>query len=284
MPNLSLVARAALAALLAGCAAHSAESPPPPAAGGAGSALVVTVNGKPLTELDLLMKLRADSHQDTLKPEYRKNVLDLLIRDELIYQEAMRLGLDASPEYAEPVRRMEAQLAELKRTKAAEAYFARELSAKAAVTEAEARQYFDEHREQLGTEHHLQQIFRRSRAEIDAAKAALDGGATFESLALAGGRAWDLGYLAWPQIPDAWRAAMDTLTPGSVSGIIDGAGDRFWIIRLVERRTVTVDFEHEKTGLMTTLKARRIEALKTSSQKALREHATIVYPPPAPNP
>ena len=255
--------------------------------------IVATVNGKILTELDLLTKLKTDSHQDDLRPEYRKNVLELLVRDELVHQEVVRLGLDSDPGYAEPVRRMEAQLAQLRRNKAAEVYFRAEIMGKVEVTEEDARRFFEEQKARLGTELHLLQILRRSRASIDEAKAALDAGKSFEEVAqhdLVGvspeQRAWDLGYLRWAQIPEAWQPVVEKLKPGEASGVLAGPKDRFWIIKLVERRSTTPDFAVEKAGLIATLKARRIEALRAEREQALRKQATIVIPevspPPAP--
>lgn len=274
------------AGLCCGLSAVGCHRPPAPAARAAapGGRVVATVNGKVLTEADLLAKLRADSHQDHLKPEFRKNVLDLLVRDELIFQEAMRLGLDADPSYAEPVRKLEAQLAELKRSKAAEVFFQRQVAAKVQVSEAEARSYFEANQERLGTELHLFQILRRSRSSIEEAKAALDRGSSFEEVAQSalpgpalGQKPWDLGYLTWTQVPEPWRAIVDTLKPGEQSAIIVGPKDRFWILQLIDRRQTSPVFEREKDGLLVTLRARRQEALKESAEKALREQAKIVY-------
>ncbi len=281
-------------------ACNAPPSSPPPAATSKrphpetpGGRVVATVNGKSLTELDLMTKLKTDSHQDELRPEYRKNVLELLVRDELVHQEVVRLGLDSDPAFAEPVRRMEAQLAQLRRNKAAEVYFRAEIMGKVEVTEEDARRFFEEQKARLGTELHLLQILRRSRASIDEAKAALDAGKRFEEVAqqdLVGvspeQRAWDLGYLRWAQIPEAWQPVVEKLKPGETSGVLAGPKDRFWIIKLVERRATTPDFAVEKAGLIATLKARRIEALRTEREQALRKQATIVIPevsaPPAP--
>ncbi len=249
--------------------------------------MVATVNGKPLTELDLLYKLKTDSHQDAMKPEFRQNVLGLLIRDELVLQRGLELGLDADPSYAEPVRKLEVQLAALRRKQMADLYFRHEIAAKVEVSEAEAKRYFDAHQERISTQLHVLQILRRTRGDIEQAKQALDGGARFEEVArstfpgLAEGQTpWDLGYLRWVQVPPEWRDAIYAMKPGETSAILTGQKDRFWIVKLVDLRKTDAQFESEKQGLMEILKSEKLTELRAQAEQQLRARAKIVYHAP----
>ncbi len=77
--------------------------------------VLATVNGTPIGEADVHFALSSGGHKKEIPPEHRKNVLETIIRRELIYQRAIEIGLDANPGYQEKLRRMEAQINAFKR-------------------------------------------------------------------------------------------------------------------------------------------------------------------------
>jgi parvulin-like peptidyl-prolyl isomerase len=246
--------------------------------------VVVTVNGTPITETEVALRLKSDSHTTELTPEVRKNVLETLVRDELVYQRGVALGLDADPTYREEVARAEAQLAALKRRKMSDLFYAHELAAKGDISDDVVRKYVQDHAKELGTELHVMQILRRDRASIDEAKTALDHGTPFEEVARApfkdvavGSAPWDLGFMRWAQLPAEWRETVGSMKEGDVSPVLTGQKDRFWILKLVARRHVDVSFEADKPALVELLRGEQLAARRAEIEKKLHEGASIVY-------
>jgi parvulin-like peptidyl-prolyl isomerase len=283
------IATAALAAAL-GC------NPPPSSSstdGGGGDAraragsshVLARVNGTPITETDVALRLKADSHVKEITPEVRKNALETLIRDELAYQKGVALGLDADPAYADEVARAEAQVAALKRRKMGDLYYAREVAGKIEVSDDEVKKYVQDHAADLGTEFHVMQILRRDRGGVEEAKKELDKGTPFEQVAgapfkdvVGGSAAWDLGFMRWGQLPHEWRDTVKGMKPGDVSGVL-GQKDRFWILKLVDRRHIEVDLAAEKPAIVEMLKGEKGLSRRNEAEAKLREGASIVYGP-----
>ena len=89
---------------------------------------------------------------------------------------------------------------------------------------------------------------------------------------------WDLGYLRWKQIPESWRNVNYDLNEGEVSGVIRGPNNRFWIIKLIDRRENTkTTFESIKPTILQVLKTEKVEELREKTDKDLRARASIVY-------
>ena len=61
--------------------------------------VLATVNGVPITEYDVNLNLKRVVHGEVVTPEATQNVLQALVRNELVYQQSLELGLDNNPEY-----------------------------------------------------------------------------------------------------------------------------------------------------------------------------------------
>ncbi len=247
--------------------------------------VLATVNGTPIGEADVRFALRNDGHNEDIPSEHRKNVLEVIIRRELIYQRAVEFGLDANHKYQEKLRRMEAQISAFKR-KELSVLFWREIAARASVSEAEAQEYFAENAERIRTELHVWQILLRKEGLIEQALNDIEQGASFEEVARrqfpklpkTAGAPWDLGYLRWQQVPKAWQNVVYDLRKGEASGVIRGPNNRFWIIKLVDKReNPDITFETIKPTIMEVLKNAQIEKLRDKTDRDLRAQATIVY-------
>ena len=77
--------------------------------------VLATVNGVPITEYDVNLNLKRVVHGEEVTPEATQNVLQALVRNELIYQQSLELGLDNNPEYRRKLSEVEAQLRDYKR-------------------------------------------------------------------------------------------------------------------------------------------------------------------------
>ena len=214
-----------------------------------------------------------------------KNVLKVIVERQLFAQKALKLGLDANPAYQEKLRRMEAQFKDFKRRELSE-LFRREIARTAEVGEEEAKEYFAKNAVRLGTELHVLQILRRSESSIEQALKELKQGSSFEKVAgkrfpklpKMDAEPWDLGYLRWNQVPESWQGVVNDLPNGEVSGVIRGPNNRFWIIKLIDKReNPSITFESVKPSIMEVLKSAKIEALREQADRELRAEANIVY-------
>lgn len=247
--------------------------------------VLATVNGTPIGEADVRVALSSGGHNKEVPPGHRKNVLEVIIRRELIYQRAVGLGLDANASYQEKLRRMEAQINAFKREELSELFW-REITGRAVVSEAEAEKYFAENAARIRTELHVWQILQRKEGLIEQALNDLEQGTSFEEVARrqfsklpkTAGAPWDLGYLRWKQVPKAWRNVVYDLKKGEVSRVILGPNKRFWIIRLVDKReNPDITFESIKPTIMEVLKNAKTEELREKTERDLRAKASIVY-------
>ncbi len=248
--------------------------------------VLATVNGIPITEYDMKLVMRRVGHGEESSPAPSQVMLDTLVRNELIYQQSVELGLDKNQEYRKRFSEVEAQVREFQRQEMANLY--REyVRSKATVTDAEAQDFFDRNSRMIQSGLHVMQIYSRG-GEDEIAKAHKDikSGIPFEKVAakrfpnLPKGvkSPWDLGFLRWFQIPPAWQGAIDRLEPGQSSDIIKGPGQRFWLIKLVERKVdPTITFATEKGRIVEVLKNRKADELYGSMLDQFRKKSKIAF-------
>ena len=73
--------------------------------------VLATVKDVPITEYDVQQSLkRSVGHGKEVNPEAAQNVLQAIVRDELIYQKSVELGLDKDQAYLKKLKEAEAQL------------------------------------------------------------------------------------------------------------------------------------------------------------------------------
>lgn len=79
-------------------------------------------------------------------------------------------------------------------------------------------------------------------------------------------------------MPKAWRSVVYDLKKGEVSGVIRGPNNRFWIIKLVDKREKPANtFERIKPTIMEVLKNAQIQKLRDKTDRDLRAKASIVH-------
>ena len=249
--------------------------------------VLATVNGVPITENDVRRSLKRIPHGETLNPEAAQNALQTLVRNELIYQKSLELGLDKIPEYRRKMDEIEAQLRDYKRQEMSTLYkgYMRE---KAVVTDAEAREYFEKNSRKIQTKLHVWQIYYKGdEARIAEDDKELKSGVSFEKVAARrfpnlpkGMKApWDLGDLYWFQIPAPWQGMIDRLEPGQTSDIIKGPNDRFWVIKLVDKSIdPNITFDTEKLKIVDVLRKQKADELDEKTLSQMRANSKITYP------
>ena len=277
----------ASAVVAPGCSSPSSASSPPRSSGiFSDPHVVAVVNGTPIREVEVQYRLKTTTRETEMKPEFRRNLVEGIIQDELIAERARELGLDRDPAYLVRVAEMQSELDALRRKTLKDLYFRHELAAQAVVSDAEVRTYYEANQKRLAREVDVQQIFVRGEASARAAKAELAQGKPFEEVAaervVASARAarpWRLNGLRGAQIPDSWRAPLETMKVGETSDVLRGPGDRAWIIRLTGERTATASFDELRDSIRETLSQQRVEESRRMEDGRLRARARIEYAP-----
>jgi peptidyl-prolyl cis-trans isomerase C len=252
--------------------------------------ILATVNGVPITEYDVKQIVKRFDHEGKMNPEADQNVLETLVRNELIYQQSIELGLDKNPGYRRKLHQVEAQLRAFQREEMKNLYRGY-IRNKAEVPDTEAQQYFEKNSKRMQTKYHIWQIYSRDGGtQIAEAEKDLKRGMPFEKVASKrfpklpkGMKApWDLGYLHWNQIPPPWQDIVDRLEPGQVSDVIKGPNERFWIIKLVDKSVdPNITFATEKGNIVEALRKKKADELYDAMLGRMREKSKIIFPKPA---
>ena len=249
--------------------------------------VLATVNGVRITEYDVKQNIKRFVHGEKVHPESTQNILQALVRNELIYQQSLELGLDKNPEYQKKLYEAEAQLREFKRQELSNHY--REyVRSKALVTDSEAKEYFEKNSKRIQTKYHLWQIYYKGdETRIAEDYKELKSGKSFEKVASKrfpnlpkGMKApWDLGDLYWSQIPTFWQGTIDRMEPGQVSDIIKGPNERFWVIKLVDKKVdPNITFATEKEKIVEVLQKQKADELYDTMLGQMRAKSKIIFP------
>jgi len=247
--------------------------------------VLATVNSVPITEKDLKQSLKRGAHGEAVNPEASENALQTLVRNELVYQQSLELGLEKNPEYRRKIDEVEAQLRDYKKQELMPVY--RDyIKNKAVVTDSEAKEYFEKNSKRIQTKFHIWQIFYKGgEARIAEDYKDLKSGMSFEKVALRrfpglpkGMKApWDIGYLYWFQLPTPWQGVLDRLEPGQTSEIIKGPNERFWVIKLVDRLLdPKITFATEKGKIIEVLRKQKADELSESMLSQMRKKSKII--------
>jgi len=199
--------------------------------------------------------------------------LAIVIDRRLLLQEAYRLELQELP----PIRSACDALAE---RKAVELLLARELDAKAAVTEEEILAAWETRTTEL---YQFAQIAVATRNEAESVAAELAAGADFgelarnRSLASTRLRGGAMGEIGWGSMPPEWESVAFALAPGEDSEpfAVDG---RWEVVRLVSKRTAEKpELEKARTRIEWILRQRKLEVRRRELSDELRElwHARL---------
>lgn len=263
-------------------------SKPPVEMETANVAAMAIVNGKIITEQEVMAKLDTPKGHE-VTPELKRRRLNFLVQKELAAQRAIELGLDKDPTYAAQLQRITTQLNGFKRDKLSELFEATEIQARAIVTDAEIDKFIADNTDRIHSESHILQLLQRSEEKIQLISDQIASGKSFDEVATEifpelpsdMKRPWDNGYMSWKQIPEAWTDTLASMQPGETSGIINGPRGRFWIIHLVDRRTNdAIDMESLKGDIRTILQQEKVSELKEQTMRALNDAADIVYTTP----
>jgi peptidyl-prolyl cis-trans isomerase C len=178
------------------------------------SAVIATVNGKSITEWTLQRYAQQRNVQQALSGQQRQALIEELINRELIYQDAISIGMDKAPQ-------IEAEVEHTKINIVASAMLNRS-SDRFEVTEADLKKEYETRKGELGgQEMKARHILLENEAAALAVIAELDKGANFAELAgkrssdpsaVEGG---DLGWFKPDQVVPQFSEAAAKLKKGA---------------------------------------------------------------------
>lgn len=204
--------------------------------------VLAMVNGSSITADDIYLRLQDRFQEST--PREREVVLEDMIQEELLYQQGLKLGLDRDAKYRNKVRILEMRLREFRRAEIARRVASTRIMATVAVTEEEAREYYERNKTMMSTELHLLYAQFDDHARAAAAMEQLQNGAAFESVALAGSVAagsesqhvHDTGFRRWDQIPREWTETVYRMNKGAAALVSSSTRAGTVIIKLLDAR------------------------------------------------
>ncbi|MBI5494484.1 MAG: peptidyl-prolyl cis-trans isomerase [Deltaproteobacteria bacterium] len=255
-----------------------APAAPPPAD------LLATVNGVPIRDAELQMFALTSARRNVPdSPTRAQDTLDVLVTQELLAQQALALGLDRDPRYAEQYSLAEARHA-LWRRKELAAMAQRNLVEKTAISDEDARKYYEANAAMVRSEYDLLRLARHGEPVIQQVLADLKTGKTFEALAAAmfpelpAGQKppWQMGWVSWAELPLDWRTVVPSLAVGATSAPLKGVGTQFWLVHVKEKReNPALTFDKQKAAIVEVLRVTRNEEAQKRLEAELRGRAVI---------
>jgi peptidyl-prolyl cis-trans isomerase C len=269
---------------LAGCQQPSKKASP--ASQEKQTKVLAKVNGVPISELDVAFKMNKTHGMASADQPQRS--LEDVIKEELLYQKGIQLGLDKDPGYQAQVEKLERQLANMKRMEMTRRVFNSQIAANVNIGAAEVKSYYDKNLDKISQELHLGTLSFSTKEAAEEVLKKVRGGATFESVAAAlpasagapkmpgGPKPWDMGYMPWDQIPIDFVDTVYALKIGELSKVVSMKGTGFYIFKLYEsRRNPAADYAG-MAGLITNrLREQRIAAEFKKFDEQLRQEAKI---------
>ncbi len=249
--------------------------------------LVARVNGSPIPRSALdraIEQAKAAGRADT--PELRRELVERLVADELLWQEARKAGHGRAPEVA--------AAAEAARRHATVERYLKAAVKVAEPTEADIRRRYDAIVASLGPqEYRLSLIQVPQEAAARAAAEEIAGGADFAAVARrisrapSAARGGELDWMSFPLPPVQGRTsglplpvaeAVTRLDPGGTSPPIALEGG--WaLVRLDARRpTLVPPYEQARSWLRQALLAQAAQAASRDFVAGLMERARIEFP------
>lgn len=275
---------------LLACECNKAADPKPPPAAvtltGAGPALGpevrAKVNGVAITGAEVGARLAGTAmgpNGERATAEQQQAALEQVIQEELQAQRALALGY---PVEATDGGVLDARALEARRHNLAKQFRMKELLEKSAPTPEETRAWFDANTARVQAELQVQYLVVAGKQTGDAVLAQLAAGKSFDEVAAAlfpkapDPKPWAVQPMSWAQVPPPWWPQLDQLQPGKTSGLIADQGDRYWIVKLVERKqNPAITYEEVAPAISASLQAANFETRRETVMKELRSAAKI---------
>ncbi len=224
----------------------------------------------------------------------REKFLDGLIKKELLYQEAVKKGLDKDSDYQK-------KLNDFKKLTLINLLLEKEIESKVKVTDQEVKDYYDKHKEEFAavsqirashilvkTEEEARQIIERIKSGEDFAKIAKEKSLDTVSAKNGG----DLGFILKGQMVPEFEAAAGSLKTGEISEPVKTKFG-YHVIKVTDKEVGQVaEFEKVKNSLSQFLLTEKqkevfnsyVEGLKKNYKVEINKEALSTPPPEEPPP
>ena len=214
-------------------------------------AYVARVNGAPITQADFNREIQ--SLPDYAKQMFegaggREKFLGEVIKKEILYQEALKEGLDKDPEF---IRKIE----DAKKMALISDLLEKEIMSKVRVTDKEVRDYYDQHQNEFTTTSRIRasHILVKTEAEAEKVLERLKRGEKFENIARevsidseSARNGGDIGYFSRGQIVPEFEKAAESMKIGEISGPVRTRFG-YHIIKITDKKTGPVaEFDRVK--------------------------------------
>ncbi len=246
--------------------------------GKAGGPYLAKVNGVTITQADFERELDAlpdYARQLFSEPEGREKFLNEIVNKEVLYREALKKGLDKTPDFQKKVE-------DFRKLSLVSELFEKEVMAKAAVSDQEVKDYYDKHRDDftVTTEIKASHILVKTEAEAQKVLERLKAGEKFSDVAKAvsidkgsAGNGGNLGYFKKGQMVPVFEKAAAALAVGAVSVPVKTEFGYHVILVTDKKKGPTLDFERVHDVIRQKLAAdRQKEAFDTYLAEAKKTY------------
>ena len=244
------------------------------------------VGNTKITEADLEREIKTlpDFAQKLFEGgEGKERFLNELIKKELLYQEALKRGIDKDPEYQRKVE-------EFKKLTLIGQLLEKEIESKSKVTEQDVKAYYEKHKAELASVSQIKasHILVKTEAEAKKILERLKKGEDFAELAKkysidtgSAKNGGDLGYFSPGQMVPEFEQAASKLKPGEISEPVKTKFG-YHIIKVTDKKMgKPVEFEKVKNVLLQRLSAEKqkevfdtyVEGLKKSYKVEINKEA-----------
>lgn len=226
-----------------------------------GSALA-KVGTASITQADLEREMQnlPDYAQQMFEGEKgREKFLDEIVKKEILYQEALKKGLDKAPDFT---KKME----EFKKLTLVSELLEKEIMAKAKASDQEVKEYYDKHREEFATTSQIKasHILVKTEAEAEKILERLKKGEKFDAVAKkesldkqSAQNGGDLGYFKRGDMVPEFEKAAAALKAGEISKPVKTSFG-FHIIKVTDKKTgPVIEFEQIKGMISQRLSGER---------------------------
>ncbi len=215
--------------------------------------VLATVNGAPITADDLSVKL---GDHDMADPTIKGSALDAVIAEELMFQQAVKLGFDKDSKFQERIRAMEAKITAYRRAEMGRRVRDTQIASHVTVTDQEVRDYYEKNSEDIRTDLRLGVLQFGDVAHAHDALARIRSGTPFETIAAeqfpdasnGASRAWDRGFQPWDRIPEALEG-VHRLKKGEVDALGSGPSKTYLVKVIDTRQNPNGGFEEVKASV-----------------------------------
>lgn len=210
--------------------------------------VLAKVGSTKITELQI--EERIQQLPENIRPNFEKKenqgvILDQMINEELLFQEAKRLGYEKHEDYKKQVKEFENQLRNAKKQALINSVLRDNIDGKINVTDQEVVQFYEANPSQFDSyeQRRAQHILVKTKGEADKILKELKSGKSFDQLAQSSSidptskNGGDLGWFKKGDLVPDFEKEVFRLSKGDLSDVIQTQFG-YHIIRLTDTRTV----------------------------------------------